>query len=242
MFAARVSERLRHKQRALTMWDYEHLVLERFPEIYKVRCLSADVAPDGAEPGVVTIVVIPDVRRKLPLESFEPKAPPEMLAEIHEYLAARAPAPVTIDVRNAHFIAVKTRMSVRFRGSGNEQFYVAKLIADLDRFLSPWAFDGAADIVMGGKVYANSIIDFVDTRPYVDFVANLQLFRRDAGDRFELIPPSDTGYHVSAHRPDGVLRAATEHVIDVIPQTGYADDLRTGIDFMQVELDFVVAG
>ncbi len=35
----RVSERLRHKQRALTAWDYERLVLEHFPEVYKVKCL-----------------------------------------------------------------------------------------------------------------------------------------------------------------------------------------------------------
>src|SRR5690606_19431370 len=35
----RVSERLRHKDRALTAWDHERLVLHRFPQIYKARCL-----------------------------------------------------------------------------------------------------------------------------------------------------------------------------------------------------------
>ncbi|HHM21295.1 MAG TPA: hypothetical protein ENJ20_04655, partial [Bacteroidetes bacterium] len=36
-FYRRISERLRHKDRAITIWDYEHLVLEHFPEIYKVK-------------------------------------------------------------------------------------------------------------------------------------------------------------------------------------------------------------
>lgn len=39
-FYTRVSERLRHKGRAVTAWDYEHLVLDRFPSVYKVKCIT----------------------------------------------------------------------------------------------------------------------------------------------------------------------------------------------------------
>ncbi len=39
-FYTRVSERLRHKGRAINAWDYEHLVLDRFPSIYKVKCIT----------------------------------------------------------------------------------------------------------------------------------------------------------------------------------------------------------
>ncbi|MCG8696949.1 MAG: hypothetical protein MI922_02755, partial [Bacteroidales bacterium] len=38
-FYTRVSERLRHKQRAVTIWDYEHLILQEFPSVYKIKCL-----------------------------------------------------------------------------------------------------------------------------------------------------------------------------------------------------------
>ncbi len=38
-YYTRVSERLRHKGRAINAWDYEHLVLDRFPSIYKVKCI-----------------------------------------------------------------------------------------------------------------------------------------------------------------------------------------------------------
>jgi hypothetical protein len=39
-FYKRVSERLRHKERAITIFDYERLVLESFPSIYKVKCVN----------------------------------------------------------------------------------------------------------------------------------------------------------------------------------------------------------
>ncbi|HEX6225064.1 MAG TPA: hypothetical protein VFZ52_11670, partial [Chryseolinea sp.] len=39
-FYTRVSERLRHKQRAVAAWDYERLLLEKFPFIYKVNCIN----------------------------------------------------------------------------------------------------------------------------------------------------------------------------------------------------------
>ena len=38
-YYTRVSERLRHKGRAINAWDYEHLVLDRFPSVYKVKCI-----------------------------------------------------------------------------------------------------------------------------------------------------------------------------------------------------------
>jgi len=35
-FYQRISERLRHKDRAIDLWDYERLILQAFPQIYKV--------------------------------------------------------------------------------------------------------------------------------------------------------------------------------------------------------------
>ena len=36
----RISERLRHKGRAITRFDYERITLEQFPEIWKVKCIN----------------------------------------------------------------------------------------------------------------------------------------------------------------------------------------------------------
>ena len=56
----RVSERLRHKNKAITQWDYEHLILDQFPEIYKTKCLNHTSKESSFAPGEVLIIVIPN--------------------------------------------------------------------------------------------------------------------------------------------------------------------------------------
>lgn len=241
MFSTRVSERLRHKQRALTMWDYERLILNRFPELYKVKCIPA--RPD--QPGSLTLIVIPDIRNKLPFDPFEPKAPSNLLADVREYLVARAPVFAAVDVRNAHYVSVRVRLGVRFRGAGNEEFYKQTLNDELNRFLSPWAYDEGNDIAIGGRIYASTIVDFVDRRPYVDYVAGIKLFFSDDGQSFRPVPrPApgvSEGYFVGTQKPDAVLVAARAHQIDVLSEALYEEKLVTGINFMKLELDFTVA-
>ncbi|AUX33628.1 MULTISPECIES: baseplate J/gp47 family protein [Sorangium] len=237
-WATRVSERLRHKQRALTVWDYERLVLDRFPEIYRAKC----VPPTLGEPGKVKVVIIPDVRNKLPADPFEPKAPASLLTDVREHLSARAPASASIAVVNAHYVAVRVRLGVRFRADSNDAYYTQRLNDDLNRFLAPWAYAEGAELAIGGRIYANSIVDFVERRPYVDFVAGIKLFRSDDGERFQLVsPPADgSGAFVGTMRPDEVLTSAREHQIDILREGLYEETRMTGINFMTLELDFFI--
>jgi hypothetical protein len=238
LFYTRVSERLRHKQRALSPWDYERMVLQRFGQIYKAKCLPASATD---EPGQVAVIVIPDIRHALPSDVFAPKVPANLLADIQTYLSERAPAAAGIRVRNAQYVPVSVRLGVRFLPGIDERFATRQLNEDLVRFLSPWAYDEGAELTIGGKIYATSILDFVDRRDYVDYVAELKLFRgRDDGS-FELIEPEDNNdYSVPTERPDQVLVAAREHHIDVIPELGYQQASFIGINYMKIELDFVV--
>ncbi len=242
MWATRVSERLRHRQRALSTWDYERLVLERFPEIYKAKCISTS----AAEPGKLEIIVIPDIRNMLPFDPFEPKAPAKLLADIEAYLHARTPSFVSVKARNPHYVAVRVRLAVRFTSDGNDGYYTRRLNEDLNRFLSPWAYEEGADIVIAGKIYANSIADFVDRRPYVDYVAGITLFSSEDGEHFRLVLfDPDAEYFVGTGppetgRPDVVLVAARTHAIVVLHDKAYDAESNTGIGFMKIDLDFVV--
>jgi hypothetical protein len=237
-----VSERLRHKQRALTVWDYERLVLEGFPELYKVKCIPANAAQRPDDPGAIDIVVIPRIRAQSVTNPFEPEAPATLLVVIERYLADRCPPGAVIRVRNAHFVQVQVRVGVRFRGTGDEGFYRARLNDELNRFLSPWAYDDGADIMIGGKIFANSIVSFIDGRDYIDYVTNIKLFRIEDGKSEEQFAAPSEAYFVSTDRSDGVLVSARQHAIDVIPETGYIAASFTGINYMKIELDFVVAG
>lgn len=226
-WATRVSERLRHKQRALSVWDYERLVLDRFPEVYKAKCIPA--SPDA--PGRVEMVIIPNLRNLLPADPFEPKAPARLLADIEAFLSSKTPAFVSVKARNPRYAPVRVRLRVRFRDEGNERYHTEKLNEELNRFLSPWAYEDGADIVLGGRIFASSIVDFVDRRPYVDFVAGVNLFLESGRPRTD---------YVEALDPDVALVAARTHIIDVLHDAVYNEDLVTGIGFMKIELDFIV--
>ena len=238
-FQVRVSERLRHKRRALTGWDYERLVLERFPQIYKVKCLRADAATQALDPGRIVLVVIPDIRNRLPFNPFEPKLPADQIRDIQAFLQDKTPPFARIEVRNAHYVPVKVRCGVRFLPGRDEGYCRQRLGEELNRFLSPWAFDDGADIVIGGSVYANSIINFIDQRDYVDYLAGFKLFTGD--DEVLVADGDDGGYRASTPRADGVLVAARQHQFDVIAEADYRIEEFTGLNYMMIELDFSVA-
>jgi hypothetical protein len=243
-YYTRVSERLRHKQRAVSVWDYEHLILERFPQIYKAKCLPASEMADTTQtPGKITIVVIPDIREQRPFDPFEPKASADLQANIEAYIAEHIPPFASIEVKNAHYLAVKTRFAVRFLPGQDIGFYKRRLNEELNRFLSPWAYEEGADIVIGGKIFANVIIDFIDRRPYVDYVAQFFLFSSEDGQTFTPVPVpgADEAYMIQANRPDCVLVAARQHEIDLIEEARFVEDTFKGINYMKIQLDFKVA-
>ncbi len=236
-FLTRAAERLRHKNRALGLRDYELLVLERFAEVHKVKCLPASVFDDG--PGTVRLVVIPDIRGKLQGNAFAPRAPAWLLDEIAAYLTPLAPPTARIAVGHPRFVQVRVRIGVRFRPGGDEAFDKRRLAEQLNRYLAPWAFDEGSDIAIGQRIDATSIVAFIDRLPFVDFVGVCRLFvSEDDGATFH--PGEGGGESVEAQGEDAVLTPAERHEIDVIDDDLFEETQFTGIGYMKVELDFVV--
>jgi len=231
MFYTRVSERLRHRQRAVTIWDYEHLILDQFPQVYRVKCLPAS----DEQPGLVRIIVIPNLRFSLRFDPFAPKAPVSLLREIEEFLSSHAPPYVEIRASNARYVPVKLRFGVRFMPGVNETFYKQRLNDEINQFLSPWAYDQDADIVIGGRIYANTLVNFIEQRDYVDYIAEIRLFRGP-----DPVRATDEGLWVEPVQPDEVLVADPEHEINIIVDDHYQSQDFEGINYMKIELDFMV--
>jgi hypothetical protein len=101
-FCTRVSERLRHKNRAVASGDYERLVLQRFPNVFFAR----SVAPAKVEAaGSVTLIVLPRVPKP------PGKSPPGFIAAdlraMEDALSASAPLSASIEVINPSYQAVQ---------------------------------------------------------------------------------------------------------------------------------------
>ncbi|WP_257670734.1 baseplate J/gp47 family protein [Parapedobacter tibetensis] len=182
-FYTRVSERLRHKQRAISIWDYEHMVLEKFPEIYKVKCINRAgfVDKDGQQvfcenyPGHVTIIPIPDLNNKYSTNPLRPYTPIGLLADIATHLDQFRNPFVTLHVKNPQFEEVQLQFDVKFHENSDEKFYLNQLNDDIERFLCPWAFGNGEQLSFGGKIAKSTLINFIDERPYVAVVSAFKL-------------------------------------------------------------------
>ena len=232
----RISERLRHKNRALTMWDYEHMVLNAFPQVYKVKCI-----PSRDELGKVVVIVIPDIKGSLPFNPFAPKVATDTLIQIRHFLNKNSPIYAEVAVINPSYLQVLTRCTVKFYEGHNPDFYKEKLVEEIKRFLSPWAYDQNSDINIGGNLHASVLINFIAERPYIDYVANLKLFQSEDGINFTDVRSNNDGKPiVIPSRPDMVLVSASNHSIDIVDENGYNEDSFEGINYMQIQLDFEV--
>lgn len=243
-FHRRVSERLKHKNRALTLDDYEKLILTRFPQVYKVKCLPQNeltaVEPAWRRGEVVVIVILKNANA-FPFFPLRPKAPANLLAEIQRYIQELMPPQVKVTVRNPRFEEVQYRLAVKFVDGADRGFYINKLNEDLKRFLSPWAYEKEAEISFGSTIYSSSIIYYLENLDYVDYVANFYPLRqiihhKDYTEHIPLFLTEDNA--VTTKYPDSILVSAEEHVIDVITTEFFDPGAFWGIGHMKIGVDF----
>ncbi|WDE09533.1 hypothetical protein [Thalassomonas haliotis] len=202
-FNTRVAERLRHKDRAITLWDYEHLVLQAFDDIYKAKCInhssylfpkketkdSQSLLTSEFAPGYVTVVVIADLSNKNAIDPLEPRASLDKLDKIKSFLQQRMTpwAAEKLRVLNPMYEAIQLEFNVTFRSGFDPGLYTETLNQDLMEFLSPWAFAGntRAEIHFGGKIHRSVLVNFIEQREYVDYLSEVKMHQH-------LEPPPST--------------------------------------------------
>ena len=229
-FFARVSERLRHKQRAINLWDMDHLVLSEFDEVYRVKTVSHTGRDHRGfysefRPGQVEIVVIPRIHDISLANALQPKTSNALRQRIHDYLSRYAAPAVQIRVSNARYEQLMLDFQVGFREGYDRGYYRAVLNEALKRHLAPWAYEEGADVAFGGRIYRSQLLAFVENLPYVDYVNNFQLFHQNAGpgigemtvdvDFYFRSVGGDIVEVAEASTATSVLVSAAEHRIEV---------------------------
>jgi hypothetical protein len=188
----RVSERLRHKDRAITIWDYEHLILEAFPELHRVECLSHtsyEQLDNGTKrynevaPGHVTIITIPLLENINTVNPLRPYTSESTLAKIDAFVRERISCHVQPHVVHPIFEEVALDFMVRLAyGYDDYTYYIKTLKEEITAFLTPWSTSKGAEITFGGKVVKSVLINFIEERPYVDYITNVKMYHRTEKD------------------------------------------------------------
>jgi hypothetical protein len=212
-FYTKVSERLRHKHRAITIWDYERLVLDEFPEVYMVKCLNhtgyeIDCATTLKKykeniPGQVMLVPVPFVTNLQAGNIFEPTLSAAKLTDIknfihgddnsgtcNKYIKALHCQLALLEVENPKYETIQVTCKIRVKPCLDQLFYEAQLVKDLDNFLSPWITGDAGKINFGGRLHASQVVYFIEQLHYIDYLEDLEIEHKDGATVLNTTEPS----------------------------------------------------
>jgi hypothetical protein len=241
-FYTRVSERLRHKRRAITIWDYERLILQKFPSVYKVKCLNHTRFEGSLKnyseiaPGYVSLIVVSDMINQNAVDPLKPKTSLVTLTEIGQYLDKIKANNVQLFVRNPLYEEIMVDFNVKFRDGTDAGYYQGYLNEEIKSYLSPWAFQTTQDIVFGGRIHKSMILHFVETREYVDFVTCFKMYHIIPGEQENPAKKMDVN-EVTPKTSASVLGSAPDHKIKVLETEECACDDNEVSAFSELEAD-----
>lgn len=248
--AIRAGERLKHRQRAVTAWDYERLVLQQFPHLHKVKCfINTCFSVDPAQwhrPGHVLVAVIPRCPEGSD-SSDHLKENVLVLQDIKDYLAPLASPFVQIDVRNPVIERVQVRCAVRFRNGGAQGLLIKQFNRDIGEFIAPGGVAGNS-ASFGWSLRCQELQGYLQGLSYVDSVWGLSLLRvvEDGQERFSLHDTAREAKHGPMNTgplyPWSIVLPFRHHLVDV--ERDAADGpgpWKSGISQLQVGATFIVS-
>lgn len=243
----RAGERLRHKQRASTAWDVERLLLDRFPEVLKARCLSADEIAAAGQPrppaGRVLVVAVPRQPRNDPASATAaPRFNAIELQRMAAHLQARASPFAQLVVRNPAYERLQLRCSVGLRPGVHEGEALQRLDRLVVALLSPW-FDEGYGPDFDWVVRSEDLEARLRALEGVAFVSQLSLLhvlRNDDGV-YTLADTARRGAgHARAGTPWSLVLPTAGHIVAAVPGVPDPAPQPTGIARLAIGGTFVV--
>jgi hypothetical protein len=235
-FAIRASEQLRHKGRALTAWDYEHLMLSTFPELHSVRCVRS-LAQQTGDSHQVDVVVVPKTHDPTMLQ---PKVPLYLKRHMHEFIASVAPGNTLINVADPIYESVTFDIQISIREGFDAGTQAKKLNTILVEVLTPWnvssknADNTPSPLQQDGCISSAAVVAFLETQISVDVILGLSAYRQNATGGREYYP----GSVLCPRDSHTILVPARHHEINIFSTT---NTIFQGVGAMEIELDYIVA-
>lgn len=235
-FRARVSQRLRHRQRASQPADFEQLALELFPAIWQAKCSTFNnsagyPATPRVAAGEVVLTVTPAA-----VVHGQPALLPLPLYLLNE-VAARlrelsSPFIRRLVVRNAVLEEVKAIVEVRLRAGQGHSASFAQINRIINDTIAPWQAGPGRLIDLGcAQVHTHQLGEAIAAASCVDQLLHLALVHTSGQPAAGVRYIADGAAYPGS--PWSVLVPARRHEIrtgPARPQTGIAG-MTVGTDF-----------
>jgi len=238
-FYVRSSERLRHKNRGISAWDIERLVLEAFPSVRRVKCVTS-MEYDKIIPGALKVVVLPITDE----DELEPQFGFHQLDLIYDFLKSKISPFVQLEVINPVYEKIKITCSILLEpGLEFEKGKYLQLLHDeLLHFICPWL--KGDNILLGGSISKNEVMTFIKERPYVRFhtrFSMIHIYQNDA--EYDLVDTAQdelSNEILHASTPWSTFTPVQQHLIRFISKEEYALPFPTAIEGMRLGTDFII--
>ena len=231
----RVSERLRHKNRALVPWDYERLILERFPEVYKVKCFpNISVVEEALKPGSVLIVVIPYSHAGRGDACTKAMMGADHLYRIKSYVKSISSQFADIEVGNPVYEQVQMRCAIKFVDGISEGININRLNHEISRF--------------GWSIRQRDIESYIRSLNYVGFVTDFSMLHitMDKDGKYSLFDTAKDQNNnevvIRPRYPWSLAIPVKRHFIETIPSVKSIKAEITGVDELEIASTFIISG
>ena len=191
-FYTRISERLRHKNRASSTWDYERLILQNFPQVSFALCLPNVRFENEAsrqlveEPGNVILLLSPNAELDPQSDVLQPKVSVQNLDAIRQFLQGVTSPHVSFDVANFVYRTITVECNVQLRKGCNDlRHYREQLNQELKQYIAPWLNPENKDSVNSLSYKSKNVSDiyfFLENLDYVDYVKSAKIIVTDNSD------------------------------------------------------------
>lgn len=203
----RSSERLRHKKRAITSWDYDRLILDEFPEVHRVKCLNHyrynATTISNVSAGYITLIPIAKSNTNQNPVSWKPLLSLGIMKKIQQYISKIASPHARISVKTPTLEKIEVKFKVKYHEipGADTRLYGTELIKIINAYLSPWAYENT-DMVFANTIETSALIQLLDNQIFVDYITDFevnQIILHDTNDSIknifykvkEIIPMTD---------------------------------------------------
>ncbi|MBX3616331.1 hypothetical protein [Nitrosomonas sp.] len=248
----RISERLKHKKRALLPVDYELLILEKFPQVYKVKCFPS-MAPDFVttrqfSPGQLVIVALPYLSRDEMLMQ-QPFLSGHLINEIEGYIGELTTPFVTVHVGNPVYEVIQIRCTVKLKNPLLAGLHLNRLNTAISDFLSPWNETVGNTNHFGWSISKHDIESYIQSMSYIDRVTNLSILRivPRGDDYFELFDSAERkeddieSKDIAPIYPWSIVAPIGQHFIEVDDRFDLIEPEITGIGKLEIGSTFIIS-
>lgn len=237
----RVRQRIAHRNRAVNSDDYEHFVLDRFPQVEKVKCLPGLDSKGKNRQGIVTLVVVRKPQWQAGVSPSSFLCSNELLTDVENFIRPLTDSWVLVDAINIQYEEVTVRCCIVPEKGVSVGELIRRLKEKLDVVIAPWKKEKKAPEFGYGftlQALAHTLLEDEG----VAALRGISLLHVSCQEKRhytlkEYRNEAEKGEKIKASCPWGIMLPATEHLVDI----GTEWEREAGIGKLGMEKTFVIS-